>query len=248
MKHMRLGINIDHVATIRNARRGTHPDPLRAAMLAMEAGANGITIHLREDRRHIQDADVFTLRERSILPINLEMAATDAMLDIALQIRPHAVCLVPERREEITTEGGIDAAGRMSDLRDVVARLSGAGIQVSLFIDPDVRQVRAAAELGAQAVELHTGSYAEASGDHGELQRLQMAAAATERLKLECHAGHGLNYDNVIPVAAIPQVVELNIGHFLVGEALFVGFVPAIERMCALIQEVRSFAPRSQSR
>jgi pyridoxine 5-phosphate synthase len=246
MRYVRLGINIDHVATIRNARGGTHPDPLRAAMLAMDAGADGITIHLREDRRHIRDADVFTLKDHVRLPINLEMAATAAMVEIALRTQPHAVCLVPERREEVTTEGGIDAAGRMDDLRDIVARLSSAGIRVSLFIDPDERQVRAAAELGAQAVELHTGSYAEAHGSSEELERLQMAAAATEALKLECHAGHGLNYDNVGPVATIPQVIELNIGHFLVGEALFVGLVPSIRRMRELIEKGALSAAGSQ--
>ena len=239
MRQIRLGINIDHVATIRNARGGIHPDPLRAAMLAAEAGADGITVHLREDRRHIRDADVSTLRERLALPLNLEMSATEAMIEIALALRPHAVCLVPERREEVTTEGGIDAAGRERELRSAVTRLSDRGIKVSLFIDPDLRQVEAAAGLRAHDVELHTGAYADAEQNlrSAELERLRAAAAATTPLGLECHAGHGLTYGNVGPVCGMPEVMELNIGHFLVGEAVFVGLAAAIREMRTIMDE-----------
>ena len=194
MRRIQLGINIDHVATIRNARGGTHPDIVRAAILALEAGGDGITVHLREDRRHIRDDDVFRLKQAISAPINLEMAATAEMTAIALKLRPHAVCLVPERREEVTTEGGLDAAGHHAHMAPIVARLNDAGIRVSLFIDPDERQVNAASQLGAPVVELHTGAYAEAEDIDAELQRLIRAAAMTERLGIECHAGHGLNY------------------------------------------------------
>lgn len=237
MRDIRLGINIDHVATVRNARGGFHPDPVRAALRALEAGADGITLHLREDRRHIREDDLRRLKEAVTAPVNLEMAATEEMVRIALASRPHAVCLVPERREEVTTEGGLDAVGNLEALRPVVARLVEAGIRVSLFIDPDERQVRAAADLEAPVVELHTGRYAETvgSGRSGELDRLTTAAAVTAQHGLEWNAGHGLTFDNVEAVAALPEVVELNIGHFLIGEAIFVGLEASIAEMRKLI-------------
>jgi pyridoxine 5-phosphate synthase len=231
MRQIRLGINIDHVATIRNARGGEHPDTVRAAALALEAGGDGITVHLREDRRHIRDDDVFRLKQAITAPINLEMAATEEMTATALKLQPHAVCLVPERREEVTTEGGLDATRHREHLAPIVARLNEAGIRVSLFIDPDERQVEAASALRAPVVELHTGAYADAADTNAELQRLVRAAARTGELGIECHAGHGLNYDNVGAVAAIPQIVELNIGHYLVGEAIFVGLRDSIAEM-----------------
>jgi pyridoxine 5-phosphate synthase len=234
---IRLGVNIDHVATVRNARGGTHPDPLDAALAAVAAGADGITLHLREDRRHIRDADVTRIRAAVTAPINLEMAATEEMVRIARQVRPHAACLVPERRAEVTTEGGLDAAGQQDALRPVIAALGEAGIRVSLFIDPDPAQLRAAAALGAPVVELHTGAYAH--GKAGELDRLLAAAALAEELGLECHAGHGLTFDNVGPVAAMPQVVELNIGHFLIGQAILDGLPAVIRRMKQLMQDAR---------
>ncbi len=237
MRALRLGVNIDHVATVRNARGGTHPDPVEAALAALAAGADGITLHLREDRRHIRDDDVGRMREAIEAPINLEMAATAEMTAIALRVRPHAVCLVPERRAEVTTEGGLDAAGQMATLAPVVARLGEAGIRVSLFVDPDEAQLRAALSLGAAVVELHTGAYA--LGREGELARLAAAARTTAELGLECHAGHGLTFDNVGPVAALPQVVELNIGHFLVGQAVLDGLGPCVRRMRALMEEAR---------
>ncbi len=230
---IRLGVNIDHVATLRNARGGTHPDPLRAARMAVAAGADGITIHLREDRRHIRDEDVARIRAGIAVPLNLEMAATDEMLAIALAHLPHAACIVPERRAEVTTEGGLDAAAGMAGLRPIVAALSAGGVRVSLFIDPDPAQLHAAAALGAAVVELHTGAYAHARP--GELERLRVAASLAERLGLECHAGHGLDFDNVGAVAAIPQVRELNIGHFLIGEAFFDGLAPVVARMRRII-------------
>ncbi|WP_353198414.1 pyridoxine 5'-phosphate synthase [Sandarakinorhabdus sp.] len=244
--HLRLGVNIDHVATIRNARGGLHPDPLRAAEMAAAAGADGITIHLREDRRHITDADLDRLSIGVALPINLEMAATDEMLGIALRHRPHAACIVPERRAERTTEGGLDAAGQHNSLQPIVARLRDAGMRVSLFIAPDERQLEAAARLGAPVVELHTGPYAHAEGDAAvaELARLERAVALGVEMGLEIHAGHGLTYDNVSPVAALPQLAELNIGHFLVGEAVFVGLGPAIGRMRALMDAAREMGVR----
>ncbi len=231
---IRLGVNIDHVATVRNARGGTHPDPLDAAMLAIAAGADGITAHLREDRRHIRDADIDRLRSTITVPLNLEMAATPEMVAVALRVRPNASCIVPERRAEVTTEGGLDAAGQMDALGPMIAKLRDAGIRVSLFIDPDARQLRAAADLGADIVELHTGAYAD--GRPGEIDRLAAAAAMTQAFGLECHAGHGLTYANVAAVAALPQVVELNIGHFLIGEAIMDGLPAVVARMKALIQ------------
>ena len=238
---LRLGVNIDHVATIRNARGGDFPDPVRAAILAAEAGADGITAHLREDRRHITDGDIDRLMAEIALPLNLEMAATEEMLGIALSHRPHAACIVPERREERTTEGGLDAAGQFDLLRSVVERLAGAGIRVSLFIEPNERQVEAALRLGAPVVEFHTGKYAHAKGEERavELRRLTDAAALAARNGTEPHAGHGLTFDNVAAVAAIPQIAELNIGHFLVGEAIFTGLEASVARMRTLIGAAR---------
>ena len=246
---LRLGVNIDHVATIRNARGGRHPDPVRAARVAADAGADGITAHLREDRRHIADDDIRRLSEEIDLPLNLEMAATDEMLQIALKHRPHACCLVPEKREEVTTEGGLDVAVGHRHLRPYIARLNEAGARVSLFIDPDPVQLSVAQALGAPVVELHTGRYAEAQGAEREmeLRRLAEAAALAARLGLECHAGHGLTFDNVGPVAALPTVVELNIGHFLVGEAIFGGLDSSIKRMRALMDQARADATGSRS-
>jgi len=234
MSSVRLGVNIDHVATVRNARGGDHPDPIKAAQAAIAAGADGITLHLREDRRHIRDADLARLAGAISAPINLEMAVTDEMLGIALTARPHAVCLVPERRQEVTTEGGLDAASHIATMTPFVARLRQAGTRVSLFIDPDERQIEAAARLGAPVVELHTGTYAHATGQSRghELARLQRAARAAAQAGIECHAGHGLTYENVVDVAAIADVIELNIGHFLIGEAIFVG----LERSIALMR------------
>ncbi|GIX18217.1 MAG: pyridoxine 5'-phosphate synthase [Rhodothalassiaceae bacterium] len=241
-ERIRLGLNIDHVATIRNARGGRHPDPLRAAKLAVVAGADQVTAHLREDRRHITDADIDRLIHEVPLPINLEMAATEEMLAIALRHRPHACCLVPERREELTTEGGLDAAGQRDGLVRYVSALQEAGIRVSLFIDPDPRQIEAAAALGVPVVELHTGRYCDADGAarETELQRLAEAARLGAEAGLEIHAGHGLSYETVKPVARIPQVVELNIGHFLIGEAIFTGLIPAVRRMRQLMDEARA--------
>lgn len=241
-KPLRLGVNIDHVATIRNARGGRFPDPLRAALLAVEAGADGITAHLREDRRHISDDDISAIRQAISAPLNLEMAATEEMLAIALRHVPHAACIVPENREERTTEGGLDAAGGHNHLKPIVAALGAAGIRVSLFIEADRRQLDAAVSLGAPVVELHTGAYcdAEGAGRDRELTRIRDAAAYAESVGLECHAGHGLTYETVKPIAAIPTIVELNIGHFLVGEGIFVGLAESIRGMRKLMDEVRS--------
>lgn len=240
-RRLRLGVNIDHVATLRNARGGDYPCPVRAAQLAAEAGADGITAHLREDRRHIRDEDVTRLRHETGLPLNFEMAATDEMVAIARTHRPHAACLVPEKREEVTTEGGLDAAGLHNRLRPVVADLSDAGCRVSLFIEADPRQLEAAVALGAPVVELHTGTYCEAEGADraAELDRIQAAAKQAAALGLECHAGHGLTFENVRPIAAIPEVVELNIGHFLIGEAVFLGLGDAVREMRRLMDEAR---------
>jgi pyridoxine 5-phosphate synthase len=250
MRHpLRLGVNIDHVATIRNARGGAQPDPIRAARLAAKAGADGITAHLREDRRHISDTDIVRLTEQIDLPLNFEMAATEEMLEIALRHRPHAACIVPEKRLEVTTEGGLDAAGGRPQLQPYVDAVNQAGIRASLFIDPDPRQLEAAAALGAPVVELHTGSYCHVQGREreAELKRLQEAAALAESLGLECHAGHGLTYDTVGPVAAIPTIAELNIGHFLIGEAIFSGLESAIRRMRARMDEARAEASGARS-
>ena len=238
---LRLGVNIDHVATIRNARGGTHPDPVRAAHAAAAAGADGITAHLREDRRHITDGDIERLMREIDLPLNLEMAATEEMLGIALAHRPHAACIVPEKREERTTEGGLDAAGQEGQLRPFVERLSNAGVRVSLFIEPSEAQVAAAVSLGSPVVEFHTGRYAHAEGEERaiELKRIADAAALAAKNGIEPHAGHGLTFDNVVPVAAIPQIAELNIGHFLIGEAIFTGLEDSVRRMRALMDEAR---------
>lgn len=241
-RHLRLGVNIDHVATVRNARGGRYPDPVRAAKLAAEAGADGITAHLREDRRHIIDSDIERLRTEVALPLNFEMAATEEMLGIALRHRPHASCLVPEKRTEVTTEGGLDVIGNYQHLTRYVNELGAAGVRVSLFIDPEPAQLDAAKALGAPVVELHTGAYCDAPAGaerEAELARIVRAAEHAEAIGLECHAGHGLNYETVGAVAAIPTIVELNIGHFLVGEAIFVGLGNAIQRMRALMKDSR---------
>lgn len=240
---LRLGINIDHVATLRNARGGVHPCPVAAARLAAESGADGITAHLREDRRHVRDADLRRIRTEVALPLNFEMAATDEMLAIARAITPNACCLVPERREERTTEGGLDVAGQEAYLREYCAQLKAAGIRVSLFIAPDGTQIEAAARVGADIVELHTGTYAgvgiQDSGFREELSRLQHAATLSHSLGLEVHAGHGLTFENVGPIAAIPELVELNIGHFIIGESMFLGLPAVIARMRGLMDAAR---------
>ena len=248
MNRLRLGVNIDHVATIRNARGSAYPDPARAAELALAAGADGITAHLREDRRHISDADIEVLsaltRKRG-RPLNFEMAVTDEMQAIALRHRPHACCLVPERREERTTEGGLDVAGGHNRIAPVVTALRDAGCRVSLFIEADAAQVAAAAKVGAQVIELHTGAYCDAVREGSPdaermLRQLQLSAADAVAQGLEVHAGHGIDYETVRPIAAIPELAELNIGHFLIGEAIFTGLVPAIQRMRALMDEARA--------
>jgi pyridoxine 5-phosphate synthase len=240
-QRLRLGVNIDHVATIRNARGGDHPDPVRAAHIAADAGADGITAHLREDRRHITDGDIDRLMAEIDLPLNLEMAATEEMLDIALRHRPHAACIVPERREERTTEGGLDAAGQHDHLAYYVGRLGQAGIRVSLFIEPSEEQVAAAVRLEAPVVEFHTGRYAHAQGEARatELKRIADCAALAVKNGIEPHAGHGLTFANVVPIAAIPQIAELNIGHFLIGEAIFTGLDASVRRMRELMDSAR---------
>lgn len=238
---LRLGVNIDHVATIRNARGIRHPDPVRAAGLAVRAGADGITAHLREDRRHISDEDIATLSDVLSVPLNLEMAATDEMLEIALRHKPHACCIVPEKRQELTTEGGLDAAGQHNRLKHYVDELGQAGIRVSLFIDPEKDQLDAAKSLGAPVTELHTGTYCELTGapQKEELERIKEATAYGASIGLEMHAGHGLSYDNVADIAAIPELKELNIGHFLIGEAIFHGLEASIQEMRRLMDEAR---------
>lgn len=243
--HLRLGVNIDHVATIRNARGGHHPDPLRAAHLAVEAGADGITAHLREDRRHISDHDIARLKSELTRPLNLEMAATEEMLDIALRHVPNACCLVPERREERTTEGGLNVAAGGDRLARIVGDLKAAGIRVALFIEPDAAAIEAAQRFGADIVELHTGAYCEralegdADGVASELDRFAGAARLAAAAGLEVHAGHGLTFDTVAGVARLPEVVELNIGHFLIGEAIFDGLSSAVKRMRSLMDDAR---------
>lgn len=245
---LRLGVNVDHVATVRNARGGRAPDPVRAALLAIEAGADGITAHLREDRRHIHDEDMTRLRATIEKPLNFEMAATEQMLDIALKIKPHACCLVPERRTERTTEGGLDVIGGHNHLKPFVSELGRAGIRVSMFIEPSAEALEASASLGAPVVELHTGAWCEALAHRDsekaaqEFERLKQAAAATKALKLECHAGHGLDFDSARMIAALPEIVELNIGHFLIGEAIFIGLVESVRTMRAAMDEGRSNA------
>lgn len=243
---LRLGVNIDHVATIRNARGGAHPDPLKAANIASLAGADGITAHLREDRRHISDGDIARLRAEIDVPLNLEMAVTEEMGKIALRHKPNACCLVPEKREEITTEGGLDIAGNNNRINDFSKMLQEQNIRVSLFIDPDEVQIRASADVGADIIELHAGSYAHAviSGDQKlitqELEKLRIGAEMGHKLGLEVHAGHGLTFDSVAAVAAIPQIVELNIGHFLIGEAIFIGLDASIKKMRHLMNKARA--------
>jgi pyridoxine 5-phosphate synthase len=246
LAHLRLGVNVDHVATIRNARGGRHPDPVRAALIAIEAGADGITAHLREDRRHISDDDIARLKRELTRPLNLEMASTAEMAEIALRHVPNACCLVPERREERTTEGGLDVAGAERHLQPFIHRLATAGIRVSLFVEPDPRQIEAAARLRADIVELHTGPYCEraleddAAGLAREIERLEAAAHLAAGAGLEVHAGHGLTFNTVGLVARIPEITELNIGHFLIGEAIFGGLPAAVRRMRARMDEGRS--------
>lgn len=238
---IRLGVNIDHVATIRNARGGIHPDPVKAALLAVEAGADGITAHLREDRRHISDRDIDILMAQLTVPLNLEMAATEEMLGIALCHKPASACIVPEHRQELTTEGGLDVVGSHNQLLPYIQKLQAAGISVCLFIDPDDDQIRAANDLGADKVELHTGSYVDNTGiaRKAELDRLRRGAELCESLGLEVHAGHGLNYETVADIAAIPQFTEFNIGHFLIGEAIFVGLETSLQKMKELMDNAR---------
>ena len=252
MTALRLGVNVDHVATVRNARGGGLPDPLRAALLAIDAGADGITAHLREDRRHIHDDDMARLKGAISKPLNFEMAATPQMLDIALRIRPHACCLVPEKRTERTTEGGLDVVGGHDALKPFVAELKSAGIRVSMFIEPSQEALDACASLRAPVVELHTGAWCDALA-HGdrersdrEFARLRAAATTAAALGLECHAGHGLDYDSARTIAALPEIVELNIGHFLIGEAIFVGLAQCVRTMRAAMNEGRAAgaAPR----
>ena len=247
--YLRLGVNIDHVATIRNARGGRHPDPVRAARLAAQAGADGITAHLREDRRHISDRDIDRLSREIDLPLNLEMAASEEMLAVALAHKPHAACLVPEKREERTTEGGLDVRRGYDQLEPYVRRLGEAGIRVSLFVEADPAQLDAARRIGAPAVELHTGAYCDAEGAERarQLGRLVAAAAHAAEIGLECHAGHGLTFDTVGDIAAIPALAELNIGHFLIGEAIFGGLESAIRRMRALLENAWAAASGERS-
>ncbi len=244
MEHLRLGLNIDHVATVRNARGGTHPDPVAAAKLAAKAGVDGITAHLREDRRHIRDADIYRLKHEVGLPLNFEMAATDEMAEIAIDVLPNACCLVPESREELTTEGGLVVHGSQNRLVPFISRLQDVGIRVSLFVDPDPIQIEAAKAVGADIIELHAGPYVEAQGAAraAELTRIQHGAELAARLGLECHVGHGLNYETVEDVAAIPHIVEANIGHFIVGESIMVGLEQAVRQMRTLMDAGRERA------
>lgn len=242
MSYLRLGVNIDHVATIRNARGGTHPDPVQAAILAAKSGADGITAHLREDRRHISDRDIIRLKEEISLPLNFEMAATEEMLAIALRTKPHAACIVPEKRAEITTEGGLDIANLQNKLRPYIQKLQDAGILVSLFIDANLQQIEAAKIVGANIVELHTGSYCHMVGEArtNELEQIKKVAIIAEKEGIECHAGHGLSFDTVQAIAAIPSLKELNIGHFLIGEAIFIGLEASIRHMRTIMNEARN--------
>jgi len=242
VEKLRLGVNIDHVATLRNARGGVHPDPVSAALLAQKAGADGITMHLREDRRHILDEDVFAVKQAINIPLNFEMAATDEMAMIAEKLRPNAACIVPEKREELTTEGGLAVAGYEKRLSPLITRLKQAGIRVSLFVDADADELRASAAIGADIVELHTGRYCDAASANErneELSRIEAGAKIASSLGLEVHAGHGLSYDNVGDISRIPEIVELNIGHFLMGAAIFTGLEEAIGSMRALMDRAR---------
>jgi pyridoxine 5-phosphate synthase len=246
LPHLRLGVNIDHVATVRNARGGRHPDPVRAAQIAIAAGADGITAHLREDRRHIRDDDIARLKAEIAKPLNLEMAATEEMVGIAVKTAPHAACLVPERREERTTEGGLDVAGQHNALVPVVARLKDAGIRVSLFIAAEPRQIQAAVAIGAPVIEIHTGAWCDAIADNrssaaqAEWERIRHGAQLARRLGLEVHAGHGLNFETAQAIAALPEIVELNIGHFLIGEAVSSGLADAVRAMRAAMDRGRA--------
>ena len=243
---LRLGVNIDHVATVRNARGGNNPDPVRAALMAQDAGADGITAHLREDRRHIRDADIHALKDAISVPLNFEMAATPEMQAIALRHKPHAVCIVPEKREERTTEGGLEVAREENRIAHFIAPLRDAGCRVSIFIAADQRQIEAAHRIGAQVIELHTGAYCDFHADgnvaarDSELQKLSEMSSLAHSLGLEVHAGHGLTYDTVSPIAQLPEVIELNIGHFIIGEAIFRGLTPAIAEMRRLMDEARA--------
>ena len=242
MADLLLGVNIDHIATLRNARGTQYPDPVQAAFIAEQAGADGITVHLREDRRHITDRDVRLLRQTIQTRMNLEMAVTDEMLDIAIELKPHFCCLVPEKREEVTTEGGLDVAGQQDKMSVAVERLAQAGILVSLFIDPDHRQIDAAVAVGAPYIEIHTGAYAEAQGElavQAELRRIAVAAAYAAEKGLKVNAGHGLTYHNVQPIAALPEMHELNIGHAIIGQAVMCGLPAAVADMKVLMREAR---------
>ena len=241
MDYLRLGVNIDHVATVRNARGGDAPDPIRAALIAQNAGADGITAHLREDRRHIKDKDIERLMAEIELPLNFEMAATNEMKDIALKLKPNAVCIVPEKRMEITTEGGLDLISQFDRLKSICDQLNDNGMRISLFIEPDLRQIETAVKLKAPVIELHTGTYSEldANDKENELRRIQRAVDYANELKIECHAGHGLNFENVGPIASIGKITELNIGHFLIGESIFMGLASAIGKMKHLMAEAR---------
>ncbi|MEJ0093700.1 MAG: pyridoxine 5'-phosphate synthase [Methylocella sp.] len=247
-RRLRLGVNVDHVATLRNARGGGFPDPVRAALLAIEAGADGITAHLREDRRHIRDDDMARLKQKISKPLNFEMAATDEMVAIAIDTRPHACCLVPEKRSERTTEGGLDVMGGHDHLKIVAAELAKAGVRVSLFIEPGPDAVKAARSIGAPVVELHTGSWCdalahgEAANAEREFGRIRAAAALAKDLGIECHAGHGLDFSSAETISAVPEIVELNIGHYLIAEAIFVGLGPAIAKMRAAMDAGRALA------
>lgn len=239
---IRLGVNIDHVATIRNARGDTHPSVIEAVKIAEKSGADGITAHLREDRRHICDQDIFDIKNTTSLPLNMEMAATSEMLQIAIEAKPNAVCIVPEKREELTTEGGLEVAGAMGKLTPIITDLKSAGIRVSLFVEANIEQIEAAKEIHADIIEIHTGTYCNLpiSKNHSELEKINNAAEHAGKIGLECHAGHGLNYENVTPIAAIPQIVELNIGHFLIGESIFSGLEHSIRKMRKKMDEARS--------
>ena len=241
MDYLRLGVNIDHVATVRNARGGDAPDPIKAALIAQNAGADGITAHLREDRRHIKDKDIERLMAEIELPLNFEMAATNEMKDIALKLKPNAVCIVPEKRMEITTEGGLDLISQFDRLKSICDQLNDNGMRISLFIEPDLRQIETAVKLKAPVIELHTGTYSELEADdkENELRRIQRAVDYANELGIECHAGHGLNFENVEPIASLEKITELNIGHFLIGESIFMGLASAVGKMKHLMAEAR---------
>jgi pyridoxine 5-phosphate synthase len=241
MDYLRLGVNIDHVATVRNARGVDAPDPIRAALIAQNAGADGITAHLREDRRHIKDKDIERLMAEIELPLNFEMAATNEMKEIALRLKPNAVCIVPEKRMEITTEGGLDLISQFDRLKSICDQLNDNGLRISLFIEPDLRQIETAVKLKVPVIELHTGTYSELEADdkEKELRRIQRAVNYAKELGIECHAGHGLNFENVGPIASIEKITELNIGHFLIGEAVFIGLTSAIGKMKHIMAEAR---------